>query len=75
MIKSFTLGLIMGAVIGVLFGVLFMAVLVAGKDDNPSTTDENAPKFEGKQFRQVILPFEGKTVYRRFIAILERARK
>lgn len=43
MIKSFTLGLIMGAVIGVLFGVLFMAVLMAGKDDNPSTTDENAP--------------------------------
>lgn len=43
MIKAFTVGLIMGAVIGVLFGVLFMAVLVAGKDDNPSRTSENAP--------------------------------
>ena len=43
MIKSFTLGLIMGAVIGVLFGVLVMAVLVAGKDDNPSEINKNAP--------------------------------
>ena len=43
MIKSFTLGLIMGAIIGVLFGVLFMAVLMVGKDDNPSEINENAP--------------------------------
>lgn len=43
MIKAFTIGLIMGAVIGVLFGVLVMAVLMAGKDDNPSRTSENTP--------------------------------
>lgn len=43
MIKAFAIGLIMGAVIGVLFGVLFMAVLVVGKDDNPSEINENAP--------------------------------
>lgn len=52
MIKAFTIGLIMGAVIGVLFGVLFMAVLVAGKDDNPSTTDENAPNSGGNNLSE-----------------------
>ena len=43
MIKAFTIGLIMGVVLGVLFGVLVMAVLMAGKDDNPSEINENAP--------------------------------
>ena len=42
MIKAFTIGLIMGAIIGVLFGVLLMAVLVAGKGDNPSEINGNA---------------------------------
>lgn len=48
MIKAFTIGLIMGAVLGLLFGVLVMAVLMAGRAENPSEPSENATDFEKK---------------------------